>query len=440
MTAASDPRPRSTRLVVDLVGDRVHGRVAESRFVERPFLPGGEHNMYELAFAAAALGHDVELRGWLDRPTFEMLAAGAGCRPQVDLPARRPVADDLVVVPEGWRDPLDYGWLALSPARLGLFVLAAPGLFGWPFIAESWDPPDPLTVPLDELARPEHFQAMAGLGFELMTHSPGIVSAASDAGVECALLGTGRPSWSPPPAVEKTVDVAIVLDNRWAPLAERVANDLDGLSVDRIETVRNEELISRLARARALIWPSRIEGHATIPWEARAAGCVPVALASNRFAVGLDEAHGALVVDEVSELAAAAAGLLRDQARWTAMSERGRSSAPAEVDWKVYLDRVREYLEAAAPADPGRAARAGIGGTLGSWLDERAAETQARLEAANIEVVLTVRELRAAEGRLEQLRAEMERLWERRLKRRLNKYRAVRWLAGTLRSLRRGRT
>ncbi len=155
-----------TRLVVNIVGDSAGGRLAESRFVDRPWLPGGERNLYELAFAAASLGHDVELRGWLDRATFAEMQAGAESTPRVNLTARRPTGDDFVVVPEGWRDPADYAWIVLSDARLGLFVLAPPGLFGWPFAETDWDRPDPLSVSIEALARPEHFQAMRACGFE----------------------------------------------------------------------------------------------------------------------------------------------------------------------------------------------------------------------------------------------------------------------------------
>lgn len=368
------------RLVVNAVGDPVRGRLAESRFVERPFLPGGEHNLYELAFAAAALDYDVELRGWLDRPTFERLAAVVGVEPRVDLPARRPELSEVVVVPEGWRDPLDYVGLILSPARLVLYVLAAPGLFGWPFVASPWQPPDPVTVPLDALARPEHFRGMQAAGFTLVTHSPGIVDAARDADVSCAFVGTGRPAWSPPAMPEKSVDVAAVLDNRWRGLAESVVQQLDGFSVDRIETVANAELIERLSRARVLIWPSRVEGHATIPWEARSVGCVPVALGTNRFAVGLDEAHGAVIVEQLDDLAPAIRAVLGDESRWHVLSQRGRETAPVEVAWEPYLERVRTFLRSADPEEPVPGPLSGIGAALTAWVDERAKSEQEMAE------------------------------------------------------------
>jgi hypothetical protein len=82
------------RPVVNLVGDRHHGQLAESRLVDRPFLPGGEYSMYQPAFAAAAVGREVELRGWLDRTLFHGLVEATDVAPRVGLPARMP--------PSGW--------------------------------------------------------------------------------------------------------------------------------------------------------------------------------------------------------------------------------------------------------------------------------------------------------------------------------------------------
>jgi hypothetical protein len=395
------------RIVVNLVGDAVHGRLAESRFVDRPFLPGGEQNLYEFAFAVAALGREVELRGWLDRPVFERMAAGAGARPAIDLAARRPAPDDLVVVPEGWVDPLDYARLLLSPARLAIFILAAPGLFGWPFVGSGWKPVDPLTVSLDQLARPEYFRGMAALGFRLLTHSAGIADAAVAAGVECAFIGTGRPNWTAPPPADKTIDVAAIGENRWAPFADRVLDELDGYTTDRIERVSNDELVSRLGRARVLLWPSRIEGHATIPWEARGVGCVPVALSSNRFAVGLDEAHGAVLVDTVEEIAPAIRSLLGEPERWESMSRLGRETAPRQVDWDAYVGRVGGFLRAPVNDDPSRPPLAAIGDALAGWLDRRAAEAQAQLEERVAEIEIARSDLTVAMKNQEQLLAEI---------------------------------
>ena len=212
--------PGRMRLVVNLAGDAGHGRLAESRFADKPFVFGGELNEMQLAFAAVAAGHEVELRGELHEPTFRRFAEAVGTAPGVELAARLPDANDLVVVPEGWKDPLEYLQIAVSPARAAVFVLAPPGLFGWDF-GENWTLPDPLTVDIGTLARPEHFAAMRALGFGLVTHSPGLVAAAAAGGEECTLIGTGLP-WELPRAAPKEVDAVALAENRWAPLAREV--------------------------------------------------------------------------------------------------------------------------------------------------------------------------------------------------------------------------
>ena len=405
-------------IVVNLVGDPAHGMLAESRFEPRTFLPGGEHNLYELAFAAAAAGHEVELRGWLDRPTFTEMRDAVGAAPATELPARTPTADDFVVVPEGWVNPLDYARLLLSPARIAVFVLAAPGLFGWPFVGPDWERPDPLTVALDAVATPAHFAAMAELGLSLLTHSPGLLAAAEDAHVACAFVGTGRPAASlPEPAGdgERPVDVIALQANRWAPLARQVAEELGDLEVDLVDEVSNAEVLERMRRAKILLWPSRIEGHATIPWEARLMGCVPVALSSNRFAVGLDEESGSVVVDSVDEIAGAARALLSDRERWGSLSARAMAASREEVEWDRYVDRVRAWAQALPGDSPGRHASAGMGAALEATMREEAAARQTALEevAAELGRVRDDRDRMFREqGDVPSLTAELERVRE----------------------------
>src|SRR5215472_2289177 len=99
---------------------------------ERPFVSGGERSLYELAVAAAVLGLDVELRGTINYPVLRALTEAAGATPRLGLPSRRPDANDIVVVPEAQeRDLLTA--LALSDARLVMYLLAPPGLWGWSF-------------------------------------------------------------------------------------------------------------------------------------------------------------------------------------------------------------------------------------------------------------------------------------------------------------------
>ena len=392
--------------MVNLVGDAHHGRLAESRFADKPFVPGGERTSMLLAFAAAVAGHEVELRGWLHEPTFRRLADATGAAPKVELDARPPDADDLVVVPEGWKDPLEYLQIALSPARVAMFVLAAPGLFGWDF-TERWSQPDPLTVDLDDVARPEHFAAMRALGFELITHSPGIVAAAAEGGAECRLLGTGQP-WPMPELAAKSVDAVGLLANRWAPFVREVAADLD--EADLVEEAPNAEILARMTQARVLIWPSRIEGHARIPHEARSVGCVPVALSTNPFAVGLDEDHGAVVVGDVSELAQSIRDVLADAPRLDALSRRAIETARDEIAWQPFVERVTAWLATTTPPDPARPARAGAGAALRASQRSERAEVQQRLQEHLEEITKAAGEVEDATSRHEELSAEVRRL------------------------------
>jgi hypothetical protein len=231
------------------------------------------------------------------------------------------------------------------------------------------------------LARPEHFTGMAGLGFELITHSRGIVDAAAAAGVDCSFLGTGLP-WELPRPASKEVDAVGLLANRWAPLVRKVAGELGKTTVDLVEEAPNDEVLARMARARVLIWPSRIEGHATIPHEARSVGCVPVALSTNPFAVGLDDESGALVVDTADEIAPAVRGVLTDRERLEGLASRAAITARDETAWQPFVDRVTAWLDAPAPPAPGRGARAGAGAALSAVLEEERAISQSRLEEA----------------------------------------------------------
>jgi glycosyl transferase family 1 len=395
------------RLVVDMVGDPLDGRLAKSQFVEKPFAFGGEIVCSGLAFAAAELDRDVELRGWIHEPTFRRFERATRRAPHVELQARAPEPGDLVVVPEGWGDPLAYLQLSLSPARSAIYVLAAPGLFGWPFAGGDWARPDPLTVEIGDLARPEHFRGMHALGFELLTHSEGIARAAAKAGVDCHFTGVGEPWRISPPAGERSVDVLALMSNRWAALARRVLDELSGLNVDRVPEVPNEEMLHRMSRAKVLVWPSRVEGHATIPVEARAMGCVPVALDTNPFGAALDDAHGVVTVGDVREMAPAVRALLDDASRLQALSERGRAAARDLTDWSVFVDRVRSFLDAPAPPDPGRDARAGAGAALRAAIQRERDAHQARLEERLVQVEVARQELTKATERQRRLLEEI---------------------------------
>jgi hypothetical protein len=389
------------RLVVCLAGDADRGLLPESKLVDDRFAYGGVRSCSALAFAAASRGWDVELRGGVPRVLFEELRAATDAVPRVGLPPRAPAATDVVLVPEGWRKPLEYGQVALSPARAWLYLLAPPGLFGWPFTEEKWSLPDPLTADPARLARPEHFLGMRALGFGLITHSHGIAAAAGRAGVACRYVGMGGPSRFPEPEGPRDTDVVGLVENRWAPLVEQVLSRLDGgPSVDRVPAVPNAEILRRFSRARVLLWPSRVEGHATIPIEARAMGCVPVALDSNPYVAGAGEEHGMVMVSSLEAMARAVPDLLGDPARLERLSAAGRDWAREHDDWDAFGDRVATWLAEVGDTPPGQGALAGVGAAV------RAA-TAGLLEARE-EIAVAERDLTAATLNQERLAAELE--------------------------------
>jgi hypothetical protein len=345
-------------VVCTLGGDGNPWELPVSRFVGSRWIGGGLRTLHELAVAIAATGRPVELRGMVFKPTLDELSAATGTPPLLARESRRPSADDLVIVPEGWTEPMAYARLAFSPARTVLLLLAPPGLFGWSF-APSWSRPSALTVDLAQLARPEHFQAMASLGFELWTPSERLAETARAAGVACKWIGNGQPT-VPAQGCVKTIDVVWIEDNKWASLARRVAA---GLHVPHrsIPSSPHEDLLRQLGEGRVLLWPSRIEGHARISVEARAVGTVPVALSTNPYAAGLSEEGGCVVVDSLEDMPAAVHALLAQAGRLAELSTRAVKTAREQIDWSTYLTRVDGALSQPAPHDPGRGTRTVIG-------------------------------------------------------------------------------
>lgn len=360
-------------VVCTLGGDRDPWQLPPSFFSDRVWIHGGERALFELAAAIASTGRDVELRGELSRPEFEEIATAAGARPRTGLPERRPLSDDVVIVPEGWQDPGAYARVALSPASTVLMLLAPPGLFGWSFTS-GWSLPDPLTASIGQLARPEQFRAMRALGFTLWTHSPAIQDAGAAAGVRCLFIGEGQPM-SFPAVPEKKTDVVFVADNRWAPMARWVADRLR-IPAEAIPRSTHRDLLERVGAARILLLPSRVEGTSRLQWEARALGTVPVALATNPFAVGLDEEGGAVAVSSLEEMPAAVHELLDRPERLRELSARAARTARAQVDWTAFRARVAEALDRGMDEDPGRPARAEIGRRIHERLQEQARQAR----------------------------------------------------------------
>jgi hypothetical protein len=244
--------------------------------------------------------------------------------------------------------------------------------------------PDPLTVNVGSVARPEHFQAAAALGFELWTNSSGLRRAAEGAGVGCRFIGRGLPRGFPDPPPAKDIDVLALGNNRWAPLTRQVAEALEAHGVEPVwaPRVRNRELLELLGRSRILVHPMRVEGRARLACEARAMGAVPVVLTGNPYAEALDEAHGAVVAEGVSGMAGAVAGLLADPSRLERLRAAGGQSARGEVAWQPYVERIDAALAATSP-DPGRGARSAMGAALGEIDQARAeqlAETRRELD------------------------------------------------------------
>jgi hypothetical protein len=368
-----------------------------AEFTERTWVVGSERTLCELAAAIASTGREVELRGELSRPVVEEICEAAGARPTLDPQPRRLTPEDLVIVPEGWLDPSWVLKFVLGPAPAIAFVVAPPGLFGWPFTG-GWTLPDPLTVAPDSVGRPEHYLALAALGFELWTHSPGIAESARGAGVECRFVGSGTPNPFPGP-VEKRYDVVTVGSNRWAPLAESVVDRLNGVSHRAIPGVDHPRMLRELGAGRILVWPSRIEGHSRIQVEARAMGTVPVALSSNRFAGGLDEEGGAVAVESVEEMPEVVAKLLGDPARLSRLSERAARSAREQVDWRAYVSRVDEALSRPPRVDPGRSGRFEIGRAAEDAHARATAQLRADLDELLAKTAWLEEELGALRGR-----------------------------------------
>jgi glycosyltransferase involved in cell wall biosynthesis len=330
---------------------------------------GGHRTLHELAVAIAATGRQVEVRGEFDLAVLGHLAKAAGAAPELPTDHRRPGRGDVVLIPEGLSDPAVFAQVALSSARGVILLLAPPGLFGWPFEA-GWSPESPLTVAINALARPEQFQAMASLGFELWTNTPEMARQVHASGVSCAFIGNGTPLAYPPP-LPKRYDVVTIANNRWAELARAVLERLDpAIAHHDIPACSNDELLQALGQARILIHPMRTEGFSRLGLEARAMGAVPVVLDSNRFAVGLDEEGGGVAVSSLEQMASAVQSLLTDPQRLAALRQRGMRSARTQIAWDTYVARVDAALSSPEPEPPAaRAAQAAIGKALSARED-----------------------------------------------------------------------
>ena len=324
----------------------------------RAWIAGGERSLYELAFACASLGHEVELRGNISRPVFGELAAVTEHHPAVGLPSRRPDQTDVVVLLEGFRDPLALAAAAFSAARSILLVLAPLGLFGWSF-EPGWRPPDPLTVDPREVGTAWQFAAASALGFELWTNSPATADVVAAAGLECRYIGVGSPL-AAPDHVARTHDVVIVGGNRWEPLARTVVDGIEG-SWTVTTPGPSTHIMGQLGAARLLVHPVRVEGLSRLAVEARAMGTVPLLLSSNRFGAGMTREEGAVVVPTVESLRGAVADLLADEHELAQLSAAATAFSTSFMDWNRFRDRVAAALDDEPDRTPASAARSAVG-------------------------------------------------------------------------------
>ncbi|MEX0991184.1 MAG: glycosyltransferase [Actinomycetota bacterium] len=363
-------------VVCSLGGDFDPWHLPASGIVERTWIHGGERSLYEFATAAAAAGAEVELRGEIVASALDQMTETAGAKVSVGLDPRRPEPDDILVVPEGWTDPLAYGRVAFSPARALLLILGPPGLVGWDF-RDRWVAPDILTVDPRTLARPESFRGMDALGFELLTNAVSLEEAARAAGVACTYVGRRTPLPYPPAEV-KTHDVVVVGSNRWAGMAEDVEARLQTDSIQRIDAVGNAEMLRLLGTARVLPWPAPIDTTSRFMNEARAMGTVPVVL-DTPFLRDVNEDTGAVLVHSLDEMVGAVDDLLADPGRLARLSERAMRAARGLTDWGRYVQRVGDVLsgpasdQAVGPNEGARSARAALGRSIDAYLGDAAA-------------------------------------------------------------------
>jgi Glycosyl transferases group 1 len=406
-------------VVCTLESEPVGWRLPSAELHEQTEISGGIRTLHELAVAAAVSGRTVELRGPVSRPVLDALAGAAGSRPRLPTDERRPDAREIVVLPNGGYDLARFARCVLSPARHVLALLAPTGQFGWPFIS-PWHPQPHLTVPLETLCRPEHFRAMTALGIDLWTHMVPAYELARAAGARCTFIGNGEPTPPPPARSVKNISVVYLQANRWWPLAEEVAGRMS-TPVRAIPPGDHETVMDALASAQVLLWPARVEGDGRLLREARACGTVVVGLSSNAYATGLNEASGAIAVDQLERMPGVVEELLADPERLKVMAEAGRRTAREQVDWARYVERVDTAIRASEtrPEEPPDSALAAFGKRIemlvgeGSDALSRVRELDAQLAGVNSRLTAVDREFEEARARIAQLELELSDAGER---------------------------
>jgi glycosyltransferase involved in cell wall biosynthesis len=308
--------------------------------------------------------------------------------------------------------------LQLSGARGVIYLLGPPGLFGWSFSAAGWEElPDPRTVALDSVGRPETYRIIDGLGFAIWTNAVGMAAAGKRAGVTVEWLGTGTPV--PFPAMPtKTSDVAMIEANRWADHANELLIQLPEVSVHRIgPTPSTYSLCDAMSPAHILVWPSRIEGMSRISREARAVGTVPVALATNPFATREDHGDGVVLVSSPPDIVDEIRRLLKDKSRLKELQNAAATGARMQVDWGGFVDRVGTVVTDSVE-NPTRPARQRLGDELRSRVVAKERAAEGRLFELEAELLRIEAERDRASSERDRARAELE-AYRRRLMTRL---------------------
>jgi len=355
------------------------------------FISGGERSLYELAVAAVVSGFDVELRGDVNEPILTAITDAAGVAPELPREPRWPASGEVVVVPEVF-DLIRMAALHLSGAQCVVLALAPPGLFGWSFLS-GWTPRDPGEVAPIDVGTPEMFKAIDALGISVWTNAHGTAEAAERAGIRATWVGTGTPVAFPVASV-KEFDLAVVEHNRWFESADDVAAKLSDYSVLKIPARPSTySLCDDLARARVLVWPSRLEGMSRISREARAVGTVPVALDTNPFATEVDHGEGTVLVDDLDDLGRQVRRLLENPDQLAELSARAVAGARRQADWGGFVSRVDSAVRALEPRADAEA-RAVLGLQFAERLNHLCARV-AHLEASEEALTHSVQELEA---------------------------------------------
>ena len=332
------------RLVVLLGLDELDTlKFAPARLHDRQWIPGGVRVLHELAVAAAAAGFESEVRGDFHGQVLARLCAAAGVRVGTPDEPRAAEPDDIVCVPDGITDPTVYIRVALMRSRSVYLAMGPPGLVGWSF-TPGWRYIDSLDIDVDTVGLPAQCRAIDALGFRVWANAPPIADAFLAAGVPATILHEG---WCVdiPQEPQKDVDVVTVGATRWVSINRRALEGFSGTWRE-LPPMRNEQLITELGRGRVFVHCARIEGHSRLATEARLVGTCCVGLASNRFAVGLDEDAGGALADRPEDVVGVVERMLADPEDLRRRQARARAQARSTTDWKLFVQRVGDALAA----------------------------------------------------------------------------------------------